>query len=291
MYRLLKLMNRIFKSETATTHTALRPDPVFILGMHRSGTSALGGVLEQLGLTVGKTAMPPNPAEGNPRGFSENLALMQLHDKFLAYIKSIWWDCEPVRSRRFSGVAAGRFRSELLQLLVDEFGQSRPLIKDPRMCRLMPLWIPVIKKYFPQARFILPIRHPVEVAHSLLKRDQFKLDLGLKLWVVHVLESERTTRGLNRLFTTYDQLTQSSLETVVRLARNLGLPAETVPASLSGQIDPALRHHTNSVWPAGEPYEDLTLSIHQTLVSDESEKEGKLDRLRKEYYRQMDWKC
>ncbi|MGD0815397.1 MAG: sulfotransferase [Verrucomicrobiota bacterium] len=287
----MKLLEQIFKSGTMPPPPLLRPDPVFIIGMHRSGTSALGGALEPLGLTVGKTVMPPNSDRGNPRGYYENLALTELHDRFLACIKSIWWDHKPVRKLRFLGPSARRFRKELVQLLIDEFGQGRPLIKDPRMCRLMPLWIPVIKKYFPQARFILPIRHPVEVAHSLLKRDQFKLDLGLKLWVVHVLESERTTRGLNRLFTTYDQLTQSSLETVVRLARNLGLPAETVPASLSGQIDPALRHHTNSVWPAGEPYEDLTLSIHQTLVSDESEKEGKLDRLRKEYYRQMDWKC
>ena len=83
----------------------MRPDPVFIIGMHRSGTSALGGVLESLGLTVGKTVMPPNAAEGNPKGFSENLALMQFHDRFLESVKSIWWDC-----RRFAqaGFPEGR---------------------------------------------------------------------------------------------------------------------------------------------------------------------------------------
>ena len=45
--------------------------------MHRSGTSALSGVLEPLGLTVGKTVMPPNA--GNPKGYYENNALMELH--------------------------------------------------------------------------------------------------------------------------------------------------------------------------------------------------------------------
>jgi hypothetical protein len=175
----------------------------------------------------------------------------------------------------------------LLQLLIDEFGQGRPLIKDPRMCRLMPLWLPLIGEYFPQARFILPVRHPVEVAHSIRKRDRLKLDVGLKLWAVHVLEGERTTRGFTRMFTTYDQLLQFPAQTAVHLAKWLGLPNKAAPGAAPCQIDPALRHHANLPWPAGEPYKDLTLSIHQTLASEEPDKEQKLDRFRKEYYRLM----
>jgi hypothetical protein len=283
-------MDKNLKSESARSQALLRPDPVFIIGMHRSGTSALGGVLERLGLTVGKTVMPPNPEKGNPKGYSENHALMQLHDRFLAAIGSKWWDDEPVGDERFSGMTAQRFREELLQLLVDEFGQNRPLIKDPRLCRLMPLWLPVIEECFPQARFVLPIRHPVEVACSLRKRDQFTLDLGLKLWVVHVLEGERTTRSFGRLFMTYDQLMQSPVETVARLANSLGLSADAA-AAVSGQIDPTLRHHAKLSWPRGEPCQELTLSIYQTLVSEEPNKEEKLDRLHNEYYRLMRWKC
>jgi hypothetical protein len=289
MYLLSKMLDQIFKSKPAPSHTSLRPDPVFIIGMHRSGTSALGGALEPLGLTVGKTAMPPNPEEGNPKGFYENLAIMELHDKFLAAIKSIWWDEKPVRNRQFSGAAARGFREELLPLLEAEFGQGRPLIKDPRLCRLLPLWLPLIEAHFPSARFILPIRHPVEVAHSIRKRDGLTLDQCLKVWVVHVLEGERTTRKFNRVFTTYDQLMQSPVETVVHVAKSVGLPVDAI-ATVTSQIDPTLRHHTKLTWPAGEPNEDLTLSIHQTLVSGEPGMEEKLDRLRHEYYSKMRWK-
>jgi hypothetical protein len=285
----LKLIEQIFNAKPRMPHPNLRPDPVFIIGMHRSGTSALGGALEPLGLTVGKTAMPPNAEEGNPKGYYENFAIMELHDKFLQSFKSIWWDPQPVRSKRFSGSAARHFREELIPLLVAEFGQARPLIKDPRMCRLMPLWLPVIEEYFPLAQFILPIRHPVEVAHSIRKRDGLALDVCLKLWVVHVLEGEKNTRKLNRLFTTYDQLMQFPVETVGNLAKSLGLPADAI-AAVSNQIDPSLRHHTKLAWPAGEPNEDLTLSIHQTLVSEEPGKEEKLDELRHEYYSRMHWK-
>jgi len=267
----------------------LRPDPVFIIGMHRSGTSALGGALEPLGLTVGKTVMPPRP--DNPKGFYENLSMTELHDKFLASISSNWQDPKPIGAEKFQGTGARRFREKLLRLLIAEFGERRPLIKDPRLCRLMPLWIPLIREHFPKAFFILPVRHPVEVAYSLLQRGPFTLDQGLKLWVVHVLEGERTTRGFFRLFTTYDQLLQSPVETVLRLAKSLGLSTAGVTAAVSAQIDSQLRHHTEPAWPASEPFKELTLAIHRALVSGESAEEEKLDRLRQEYYGQMGWRA
>jgi hypothetical protein len=235
--------------------------------------------------------MPANPGAGNPRGYYENVALRVLHDKFLSDIDSIWWDHKPVRPRRFLGLTARRFRQDLRQLLVEQFGPDRPLIKDPRLCRLMPLWLPIIKDYFPQASFLLPIRHPVEVALSLGKRDQLELDKCLKLWAVHVLEGERATRGFSRQFTTYDQLMKSPVETVAPLAKNLGLAADAVTIVVPGQIDPSLRHHAAPSWPAGQPHQDLTLSIHETLVSEEPKKEEKLDCLRDEYYRRMRWPC
>jgi len=286
----LNFPGQFFIFELLRLRRVLRPDPVFIIGMHRSGTSALGGVLEPLGLTVGKAVMPPHPEGGNPKGFYENLALMQLHDRFLASIGSVWRDYEPVIRKRFRGGNARRFRKELLGLLIEEFGLDRPLIKDPRLCRLMPLWLPLIKRHFPRARFILPIRHPVEVAYSLRQRDHLTLDQGLKLWVVHVLEAERTTRGFPRLFTTYDQLMQSPVETVLRLAKSLELSEDAVAAAVSRQIDFTLRHHRELPWPAGEPHGELTLAIHQTLVSGEAAREKKLDRLRREYYRRMGWR-
>jgi hypothetical protein len=284
----LKLPIPFFKLNPQPAPGILRPDPVIILGMHRSGTSALGGALEPLGLTVGKSVMPPK--EENPRGFYENSSLMEFHDKFLTSIGSSWRHLGPLDPEGFQGPSPLRFQRKLLRLLIDEFGSDRPMIKDPRMCRLMPLWIPLIQEHFPQARFILPIRHPVEVAHSLRQRGDVTLDQGLKLWVVHVLEAERTTRSFSRQFTTYDQLMQSPVQTVLSLAKELGLSSHVDAAAISRQIDSTLRHHTEPPWPAGEPFQDLTLSIHQALVSENASKEANLDRLRLEYYGQMGWR-
>jgi hypothetical protein len=282
-------MRSIFHKFKTRPPGVLRPDPVFILGMHRSGTSALGGALEPLGLTVGKSVM--SPKQENPKGFYENNSLTELHEKFLDAIGSNWCDLEPLVEQRFQGPVARRFQDKLLRLLIDEFGEGRPLIKDPRMCRLMPLWLPLIKEHFPLACFILPIRHPVEVAHSLRQRGHVTLDQGLKLWVVHVLEAERSTRDFSRRFTTYDQLMQSPAETILGLAKYLGLSTNVDAAAVSKRIDSSLRHHAQPVWAAGEPHEELTLSIHQALVSGETGREDQLDKLRSEYYGQMGWEC
>lgn len=153
----------------------------------------------------------------------------------------------------------------------------------------MPLWIPIIKSHFPHAQFLLPIRHPLEVAFSLRKRDILSLNHGLKLWVMHVLEGERYTRGFQRVFTTYDKLIQAPKETVLPLARNLELSTDGIEASISARLDANLRHHRELAWPADEPHKELTLSIYQTLVTGGAGMEKKLDSLRHEYYRKMDW--
>jgi hypothetical protein len=254
--------------------------------MHRSGTSALSGALESLGLTVGKNVMPPHP--NNPKGYYENLPLTQLHDRFLTAVKSSWRDPKPVNQKWFKYLRArGWFRRELLQLLIEEFGSQRALIKDPRMCRLLPLWLPLLKRHFPQARFILTLRHPVEVAHSLHHRDQLTMDQGIKLWTVHVLEAEKSTRDLFRLFTTYDELMKAPVKTILELAKNVGLPIEDVASVVSKQIDAKLRNNTDRSWPIDAADEELTQSIYQALASGEMASSNELDRLRREYYRRL----
>ncbi len=186
--RALKLPLGIF-DRSPSPDSVLRPDPVFIVGMHRSGTSALGGALEGLGLSIGKTLMPPD-VEGNPKGHFENLAVAELHGRFLTDVDRDWMDPRLLGPELLAGKAARKFRKRLPSLLVREFGHERPLIKDPRLCILLPLWIPLIENAFPQACFLLPVRHPLEVAFSLRKRNGFSLSHGLALWTIHALEAE-----------------------------------------------------------------------------------------------------
>jgi hypothetical protein len=268
---------------------SLRSDPAIILGMHRSGTSALGGILEAMGFSAGKAVMPANP--GNPKGYYENFKIVELHDRFLNGIGSSWHDPRPIKDLHFKGSAAVRFSRELRALLMAEFGEARPLIKDPRLCRLMPLWRPLLEADFPRAFFLLPIRHPVEVAQSLLNEHGATLTFsqGLALWLVHVLEAERATRDLPRMFTTFEDLIERPAKIAEQLGSSLSVSTAEMGSVLSQRIDPGLRHHTDSRWPPEDPCSLLSRRVYEAFRKPAPEPGAVLDGLREECYEVTGW--
>src|SRR5215472_599841 len=64
-----------------------------VLGMHRSGTSALTGMLHHLGVTLGENLMPATI--DNPRGYWEHADIVKVHERLMA---SLGWDWHDVRS-------------------------------------------------------------------------------------------------------------------------------------------------------------------------------------------------
>ena len=59
-----------------------------MLGMHRSGTSALAGALHLTGFDLGQNIMPP--ADENPKGFFENQHIVDLNDRILEELFTFW---------------------------------------------------------------------------------------------------------------------------------------------------------------------------------------------------------
>ena len=62
----------------------------------------------------------------------------------------------------------------MVRILRSDFGDSRLFVlKDPRMCRLVPFWRSVLNEFGAARCFIIPVRHPLEVAASLKARHGF----------------------------------------------------------------------------------------------------------------------
>lgn len=216
---------------------------ILVAGMHRSGTSALTGVLTLFGVSGPKTLMPAN--ESNPKGFFESAPFAGLHDEILSSAKSNWRDCNALPdSWRFSDDARV-FRARTAHLLREEFNDSAIIaLKDPRICRFLPFWLDVAREMRLSPRVIIPIRHPAEVAASLAARDQISLSEALLLWLRHVIDAERDSRGLLRSFVLLDDLLKDWRTTLKRVSQQLqitwGCPRdETVDDFLSLH----LKHH------------------------------------------------
>lgn len=220
-----------------------------VLGMHRSGTSALTRVFSLLGAQLPETLLGAN--ESNPTGHWESDAVRAFNDAALDAAGTDWFDWLPVhegwsRSIAYAGeVERGR------GLLRAEYGQA-PLfvLKDPRMCRLAGFWLDVLDAEGVDAAIVMPLRNPLEVAASLERRDGVDAQVALLVWLRHVLDAEAATRGRVRMVVRHDDMLDHWGHVAGRAERELGVvwPRAALGAgdAVETFLAPELRHHHRS---------------------------------------------
>ncbi len=195
---------------------------LLVLGMHRSGATAFGRVLNLLGCDLPKSAALANEAAEGALGESDTVR--QLNDRILASAGTRWDDWLEFHPGWLQSPRAEEFRDEALALLRQEFGASRLFVlNDPRMCRLVPFWLGVFKAAGVQPLILSPVRSPLAVAAALERRDGFSPGLGHLMWLRHVLDAEFASRGTKRFFTSYDQLTSGWAHTTTAASSTLGI--------------------------------------------------------------------
>lgn len=241
---------------------------IFILGMHRSGTSALAGTLLHLGVALGEELLPPAP--DNPKGFFENQRILRVHDTLLKELNSAWYDMRPLPLDWEQTSAASAARSALGEFTREEFSET-PLwgIKDPRLSRVLPLWIDILRDETPKA--VMLLRDPREVAASLMRRDAMQSGHALALWSRYNLDAERHTREIHRAFIHYPLLLADWQSEIARIsdALRLSLPVTDYHKihAVTEFLDPALRHERleqdSRPWPE-EPLQ-TAMSIFEQL--------------------------
>jgi hypothetical protein len=211
-----------------------------VLGMHRSGTSALTRLLALHGLQLPARIMPPLPE--NERGFWEAPEVARLNDRLLALHGLAWNNPAPLNREALTGRPRRAAVEEITALLATLFpGQADFVLKDPRMCRLLGLWLPALRNFGAEPVAIFAVRHPLEVAASLATRNDMARPQALLLWLAHVLEAERATRGLPRQVVHYDDLLRNWVGATRGLRQGFGLgPPDK--AAIADFLSPGLRH-------------------------------------------------
>jgi hypothetical protein len=256
---------------------------LLVLGMHRSGTSALAGLLCQQGFQA-----PKNSDAGdahNPTGYWEPQQIRAFHNSLLEGPQSSWEDpLLPVLPWQPQNLMTAL--ADLEQAMAADFPAPDPqavaLIKDPRQCRLLPLWAALFEHRPYQVAVVLAVRQPEAVAASLVSRDQLPLDRALLLWLSHTLEAERATRQLPRLVLSYEQLLQDPAAAVQRCQQLAGLPITSPSAELLGEwIRPDLNHHqrrSEGLEPKGESKTLLQWAnaVYAALVEPAAEQQREL---------------
>lgn len=216
---------------------------IVILGA-RSGTSALAGTLGLLGCALPRNLMPANFA--NEKGYFEPQDIVEIHDAIFKSVNSSWSDWREFPQGWFSTPACAHYADVLAETFTNNYGEA-PLsvLKDPRLCRLLPLWISVFARLHINPVFAFSYRDPAAVALSLGSRDGSSRRQGICYWLRNWLESECSTRGFCRSFLSYDALLSDWQATIGPFARELGLSlrySKKAIEEVNTFLDSRLRH-------------------------------------------------
>lgn len=215
---------------------------LLVLGMHRSGTSALTGLLARHGVALGDDLLPPAP--DNPSGFWEHRAAVALHEQLLDALGMAWDDPRPLPRGWRRSAAARQARAQIAALVDAEFAaQALWAVKDPRLCRFVPLWREALADAGIEARALLVVRHPEEVAASLQARDGLPGAIGQLLWARYLLDALAGSDGMPRALLRYPDLLEDGARELARIASELGLPLRPDAAVVQAFLAPQLRHH------------------------------------------------
>jgi hypothetical protein len=233
---------------TMVKQTDCKSTVICILGMHRSGTSSVTRAINLLGAYLGEAAKVSGRGTDNPEGFWEHSEMSTLHARLLARLNRTWDTAAPLPDQWHRTEAVRPFRDEFKRLVATHFA-GRPLWawKDPRSCLLMPLWRDVLEELEAKLRCLFVVRNPIDVTHSLIKRDPIAFNKGLGVWFNYSIAALKDTAGLPAVFLNYDSFLMSWEPELRRCATGLGLdwPADEqrLREVMNHFIRPDLCHH------------------------------------------------
>lgn len=220
---------------------------ICILGMHRSGTSLVARLLNLCGVDLGPPEHLMPATKDNPSGYWEHLAFHQINDQILEQFGSSWHEppsFPPGWERRVELQPLYDRARKMIQANFSEVGCWG--WKDPRTALVLPFW----KRLLPELTFVVCVRHPLDVCHSLNRRDEFPLAKGMHLWAHYIVATLLHTGNSPRIITHYENYFTDWKAELSRLRRFLGL-WDCLPDSATGHIqsfvEPQLWHHRSSL--------------------------------------------
>jgi hypothetical protein len=235
-------------AKTSAANTRADRAAYLVLGMHRSGTSAATQLLALAGAELPENVMPGD--EHNAKGYFEPWKIAIFNDRRLRAGASAWDDVFAFPYTPLAQPDEANWKARAVQLYRDEFGEAWfPLLKDPRISVLAPLWRATLEAHDMPARCLIPVRHPLDVAGSLRRRDGFAIEKSVLLWTSYMLAAEFYSRDLPRAFVGYDSLLADWRAEVTRIEAAHGAPlprlTDRAAKEIDGFLTTDLRHNAS----------------------------------------------
>ena len=249
---------------TNSSITGAPRDPfLVVLGMHRSGTSAMTGALGALGFNTPHLDERMNWPESNAEHW-ESVSLTVYNDQLLNKLGGSW-EAPPDLPLKWEDDGVLSDLGSPLPMLNASYPEPGPRVwKDPRLCLLLPFWKPILPS--PIAA-VLVWRSPLAVARSLQKRDGMHLADGIALWERYNRAALENLVGLNTFVCSYEAVVRdptTAMNTIADWLSALPQLSDTanqwnreLSVDSIGQVEPAQEHSAGS---------ELLLDQHHDLA-------------------------
>jgi hypothetical protein len=215
-----------------------------VMGMHRSGTSMVAGMLARCGMQVGAVHELLGPSSENPTGYFERRAMVLLDDAVLDAL-GLAWDHVPHLPRE------GWLDDPAIEALLDEarrivetFPADAPWgFKDPRASLLLQLWEQAAGE---RMACVVCVRNPLDVAASLARRGGMSQRLALQLWARYTDSALMHARTRRHVITHYDAYFEDAEAELARVCAAIGLDADDGAVQEAAQLGDARHRHGSS---------------------------------------------
>lgn len=256
---------------------------ILVLGMHRSGTSALARLIGYLGAALPADAIGAH--SDNARGYWESAAIVKADDQLLRVARSSWFDPRPLDLSRLDPSALRSRKDRIWEAMTAAFEDaSLMVVKDPRQCRFVPTVVETLAEHGVASRAVLMLRSPQAVARSIASRDGTTPAFAHLLWLRHMVDAERASRGLMRATIGFDAMLADWRDAARRLLPLTGgvMPEGATAAVIGAFLDPALRHHGDDAsigleQPLAGIVEAVRNGLEALIVRDDAETRAALD--------------
>lgn len=253
---------------TPTPHeqNSKRPTILFVLGMGRSGTSALTRVLSLCGAALPTGMMGAD--NGNPRGYWEPRAALFINRAILDRHDSAWWD----PSLRL--LEDGEFTPEETAAGIAQIGAflnrlpAAPVvvIKELTIGVLADMWFEAARRAGYDISAVIAVRHPQEVVASLAAAVKASPELTTALWLKGNLLAERQTRGLPRAVVEYANLLEDWRREMARISAALSIDlTPTDEGAIDEFLAPELHRQRNNTAVPDHFGSDWVSSVYRVM--------------------------
>ena len=219
---------------------------LLVLGMHRSGTSAIARTLALCGLDIG--ARVSGASTGNETGHWEDAIALETHEALLHAVGAAWDQPFPLPDGWQRSSAADEARRRIGSYLAQRQVQAPWASKEPRMCLFAELWRSEAERNAVPLSALLVLRHPAEVARSLYVRDGIGVATAQLLWLEYTAMAVDQARQMPHLVVGYHDFMADWRAEIMKAAALPGLSTlgdlqPDVVERVEEFLDPALRHH------------------------------------------------